>query len=45
MSTDLKVSFVARKCVFYSPEFIGKGGPHGIEVLRFLNAKMKHING
>ena len=37
--TDLKVSSLARKCLFYRPELIGKGGPHEIKILSSLNAK------
>ena len=33
--TDLDVSSLARKGVFYRPELIGKGGPHGNEILSF----------
>ena len=31
--TGLDVSSLARKSVLYRPELIGKGGPHGIEIL------------
>ena len=31
MLTDLKVSSLACKCVFYTPERNAKGGHHGIE--------------
>ena len=29
MLTDMKVSSLACKCVFYRPEHNAKGGPHG----------------
>ena len=31
MLTDLKVSSLTCKCVFYRPELNAKGGPRGIE--------------
>ena len=33
MLTGLKASSLAWQCVFYRPKLVGKGGPHGIEVL------------
>ena len=30
MLTGLKVSSLARRCVFYRPEQNAKGGPHGL---------------
>ena len=32
MSTGLKVSSLACKCIFYKPEHNAKGEPHGIEI-------------
>ena len=40
MLTGLKVSALARKLVFYRSEVVGKGGPYGIELLSFRNAKI-----
>ena len=33
MLTDLKASSLARKCICYKPELIGKWQPHRIEIL------------
>ena len=44
MLTDLKVSSLACKCVFYRPEHNTKGGPLETEFGRSCNAKMKYIN-
>ena len=30
--SDLKVSSLVRKCVFYRPELTGKRVPHGTEI-------------
>ena len=38
MSTDLKVSSLARKCVFYKPKLTGKWRAHGTEI-KFLKFK------
>ena len=35
MLTGLKLSSLARKCVFYRAELTGKSGPHGTET-KFL---------
>ena len=43
MLTSLKVSSLARTCVFYRLELIGKWGPN--EILSSWNAKIKYING
>ena len=40
MLTGLKVSSLARKCVFYRSEVIGKWGPHGTEI-KLLKFKTK----
>ena len=44
MLTCLKVSPLACKRVFYSPENNANGGPEGIEFLRSWHAKMKYNN-
>ena len=35
MLTDLKVSSLGQKCVFYKPKLTGNWGPHEIEILSF----------
>ena len=37
MLTDLKVSSMTCKCVFYRPELNAKGGAHGIEFWKSWN--------
>ena len=38
MLTDLKVSSLVLKCIFYRPELTGKWRPHGTEI-KFLKFK------
>ena len=45
MLTGLKVSSLACKCVFYRREHNAKSGPHGTEIWKSWNAKMKYVNG
>ena len=43
MLTGLKASSLARKCVFYRPKLIGKGGAHGIEISRFTTENQPQL--
>ena len=43
MLTDLKVSFLTSKCVFYRPELNVKVGAHGIEFCKPLNTLMDRV--
>ena len=44
MLTDLKVSFLSSKCVFYRPELNAKGGPQGIELWTLQTTAMQKWN-